>query len=130
MKISLSQRVPNSRASERNAENVGSPLMSRPGQIPSSCRQLEIGLWDYNFFIHFTLFTVILHVPLSMQASYNILNTFNVLTSVLIVEASPNSNNMMVKVFSDHKCTAFGFLFSICKLSFCAYTMFGFQQSC
>lgn len=58
--------VPDSRASEKNAENVGSPLMRRTGQVPFSCRQLEIGLWAYNFFSRFTLFTVTLHVPLSM----------------------------------------------------------------
>lgn len=52
MKIRLSQRVSNSRASEKSAEKVGWPLMSETGQVVSSCRQLEIGLWDYNFFIH------------------------------------------------------------------------------
>lgn len=83
--------VPDSRASEKNAENVGSPLMRRTGQVPFSCRQLEIGLWAYNFFSLFTLSTVTLHVPLSMQASCNDLSTFNLLTSVIIVEVSPNS---------------------------------------
>lgn len=52
MRIRLSQRVFNSRASEKSAEKVRSPLMSETGQVASSCRQLEIGLWDYNFFIH------------------------------------------------------------------------------
>lgn len=40
-----------------------------------------------------------------------VLSSFNLLTSVIIVEVNPIANNMMVKIFSDHKCTAFGFPF-------------------
>lgn len=37
---------------------------------------------------------------------------------------------MMVKIFSDHKCVLLASYFSVCKISFCAYTLLSFQQSC
>lgn len=88
MTISLFQRVPKSKASQKSMENTRSLLMSRRGQVLTAYRKMKIGLWAYRFFIYFTLFTVILYVPLPVQMSCSHLSILSLLTAV---EVSLNS---------------------------------------